>query len=74
MLFRFYPKIFKKSSDKPTVQSSIDVITPVIIKKIKRAKPMSRAYSTRFPPYSSDKKLLIVEPIFLKKPLIFIPI
>jgi hypothetical protein len=53
--FRFlelfnYPKISKKSFDNPTVQSSIEVITPVIIKKIKRPKPMSKAYSTRFPP------------------------
>ena len=64
--------MFKKSFDNPTVQSSIDVIIPVIMKKIKRANPMSKAYSTRFPPYSSEKKFLIVEPIFFRKSLIFI--
>lgn len=42
--------MFKKSFESPIVQSSMDVITPVIIKNTNKAKPMSRAYSIRFPP------------------------
>ena len=58
--------MLKKSFDSPTVQSSIDVITPVIIKNTNNAKPMSKAYSTRFPPYLSEKNSLILIPNFLK--------
>ena len=58
--------MLKKLSDSPTVQSSIDVITPVIIKNTNNAKPMSKAYSTRLPPYSSEKNALILIPNCLK--------